>query len=150
MRTWGAALLAFLVAAPVLAQEPTSDVRQALAQIADASTVELSTVGRKTRRIHTRPVWFVVDGDKVVVQSGKDGRTDWYRNLEKNPQATLRTADWVFTVSGSVVNDPARVDEIHRLFMQKYRTAWLLSLFGSSLGRGRPVELKIEKAAPRQ
>jgi len=117
--------------------------------VKDSSTVELSTVGRKTRRIHTRPVWFVVDGDKIVVQSGKDGQTDWYRNLAASPQLTVRTPGYVFTATASIVTDPARVEQIHDLFMKKYHTAWLLSFVGSSLGRGRPVELTPDKVAIR-
>lgn len=144
-----ALLLAALVARALAAAEGLSDIRQALAEVADASTIDLSTVGRKTRRIHTRPVWFIVDGDKIIVQSGKDGRTDWFRNLQANPQSTVRTTNWVFNATATVVTDPARIAEIHKLFLRKYRTAWMLSFFGSSLGRGRPVELTPDKVTAR-
>ena len=34
-----------------------------------------------------------------------------------------------------------RTEAIHRLFLKKYTSAWLLSFVGSSIGRGLPVEL---------
>jgi deazaflavin-dependent oxidoreductase (nitroreductase family) len=60
-----------------------------LAKLRNVSTVEISTVGRKTGRTHTVPVWFVVDGDKLWVQAGKDGKADWYLNLKKTPAVKL-------------------------------------------------------------
>src|SRR2546430_9471458 len=44
------------------------------------STIDLTTVGRKSGKPHTRPVWFVVDDGRILVQAGK-GKRDWYENL---------------------------------------------------------------------
>ena len=56
--------------------------------------------------------------------------------------------EWVGNVATEVATylplsstDPKRVDEVHRLFLKKYTSAWLLSFVGSSIGRGRPVEV---------
>ena len=84
---------------------------------------------------------MVTDG-KIVVQAGKDGKTDWYRNLEKTPAAVVRQGEYTFRVRARRVEDPTRVEAIHKLVVEKYTTAWLLSFFGSSIGRGRPVELE--------
>ena len=50
---------------------------------------------------------------------------------EDDPMRALRAADELC----------ARVEAIHGLFLKKYTSAWLLSFVGSSIGRGRPVEL---------
>jgi deazaflavin-dependent oxidoreductase (nitroreductase family) len=123
------------------AEAPLPEVATALARIKDKSTIELTTTGRKTGKEHTRPVWFVIDDGTIVVQAGKDGKTDWYQNLQKTPAASARQGEFVFRVRAKPVTDPARVDAIHKLVLDKYTSAWLLSFFGSSIGRGRPVEL---------
>jgi deazaflavin-dependent oxidoreductase (nitroreductase family) len=136
-------LLAALVVAGIAraADEPLPEVGTALARIKDASSIQLTTTGRKTGKPHTRPVWFVVDDGRIVVQAGKDGKTDWYRNLLKNTAATVSQGDYTFRARAAPVTDAARVEAIHRLFAAKYTLAWLGSFVGSRFGQGRPVEL---------
>ncbi len=134
-----AVVLASLAAAD---EPPLPEVATALTRIRDSSTIELTTTGRKTGKQHTRPVWFVVSDEKIVVQAGKSGKTDWYRNLQKKPSAVARQGEYSFRVRATPVGDPARVEAIHQLFLKKYTSAWLLSFVGSSIGRGRPVELE--------
>jgi deazaflavin-dependent oxidoreductase (nitroreductase family) len=129
------------VAAAAAEELPLPEVSAALTRIANASTIDLTTTGRKTGKPHTKPIWFVVEGGKIVVQAGKDGKTDWYQNLAESPTATVRQGDYTFRVRAKRVEESARVEAIHRLFLNKYTSAWLLSFVGSSIGRGRPVEL---------
>ena len=148
-----AAALALVLATtlPVLADDPPlPEVATALQRIATKSTIELTTVGRKTGKAHTKPIWFVVSDGKVIVQAGKDGKTDWYGNLQKTPTATLHEGDYTFRARATPVDDPARVEAIHKLFLDKYTSAWLLSFFGSSIGRGKPVELTPLSVAVRR
>jgi deazaflavin-dependent oxidoreductase (nitroreductase family) len=149
---WLAGVAALAAAALVTADEPPlPEVAAALARIKDHSSIELTTTGRRTGKPHTRPVWFVVSDAKVLLQAGHDGKTDWYRNLAKKPSVSLRSGSYTFRGRAVTVADPARVEEIHRLFLRKYTTAWLLSFVGSSIGRGRPVEVtpwSVSEARP--
>lgn len=146
--TGAVAVLALLPwTAAAAAEPPLPGVAAALARIAARSTIELTTVGRQSGKEHTRPVWFVVSDGKILVQAGKDGQTDWYRNLTKTPVVTVRQGDYTFHTRALPVTDPARVEEIHRLFLHKYTSAWVLSFFGSSIGRGLPVELTPQSVA---
>jgi deazaflavin-dependent oxidoreductase (nitroreductase family) len=124
-------------------------VAAALAEIAGGSTVELSTIGRKTQRVHTRPVWYVVDGGRLYVQSGRKGTTDWYRNIQHNPGVTARAGRWTVRGTAAPVADGAEAERIRRLFLDKYTTAWLLSFVGSELGQGLPVAIVPETVTPR-
>jgi deazaflavin-dependent oxidoreductase (nitroreductase family) len=135
---------ALLLVASVAVAQQNADVAATLATIADGSTIEITTTGRKTGKAHTRPIWFVVDGSRILVQAGKGGKTDWYENLLANPSAVLRSGDVTLRARATPVSDPARIEQIHGLFLAKYRTAWLLSFFGSSIGRGSPMELTPE------
>lgn len=136
-----AVALVLMAALSARADEPLPEVAAALDRIANRSTIEITTVGRKTGKEHTKPIWFVVSDGKIVVQAGKDGKTDWYLNVVKTPTTMLRQGDYTFRARAATVTDPGRVEAIHKLFLDKYTTAWLLSLFGSSIGRGKPVEL---------
>src|SRR5437870_4702343 len=130
-----------VLATAAAADAPLPEVATALDRIKSASTVELTTTGRKTGKEHKKPVWFVVQDGTIVVQAGKDGKTDWYRNLTKTPTAVVRQDGYSFRVRAVMVTDAQRVEAVHKLFTAKYTTAWLLSFLGSSIGQGRPVEL---------
>src|SRR5438445_476357 len=149
---WLAGVGLLISAAVATADEPPlPEVAAALARVKDRGTIELTTTGRHTRKPHTRPVWFVVSDSKVFLQAGRDGKTDWYRNLQQNPSVTLRAGTYTFRARAVALTDPARIEEIHRLFLRKYTTAWLLSFVGSSIGRGRPVEVtpwSVSEARP--
>ena len=139
------------VAAATADEPPLPEVAAALARVKDRSTVELTTTGRHTTKPHTRPVWFVVSGTRVFVQAGHDGKTDWYRNLQQNPSVILRSGPYTFRARAVPITDSTRAEEIHHLFLRKYTTAWLLSFVGSSIGRGRPVEVtpwSVSEARP--
>jgi deazaflavin-dependent oxidoreductase (nitroreductase family) len=151
MRRLVAGLLALALPVCVGAEPTAPDIGAALAAIANGSNIEITTVGRRSGKKHARPIWFVVEGSRVYVQAGKDGKTDWYQNLLAKPSAELRYEGYTFLTRATPVTDPARVERIHALFLDKYRSAWLLSFLGSSIGRGKPVELLPESvtvAAP--
>jgi deazaflavin-dependent oxidoreductase (nitroreductase family) len=134
-------VLAAVAAVAAADEPPLPEVAAALTRIQDRSTIELTTTGRKSGNEHTKPIWFVVSDGKIVVQAGKDGKTDWYQNLVKTPTGVARQEGYLFRVRARPVTEPVRAEAIHRLFLQKYTTAWLLSFFGSSIGRGKPMEL---------
>ena len=141
-RLVSAALAVAVLASTGPADDAGAPVTAALERIKDESTIELTTTGRKSGKQHARPIWFVVDHGKILVQAGKKGKTDWYLNIQKNPEAVMRAGTVRLRVRGTLVTDAQRVAEIHRLFLHKYTTARVLSWFGSSIGRGKPVELE--------
>src|SRR5207245_544348 len=83
------------------------------------------TIGRTTGKEHTESSWFVVVYAKIVVQAGKDGKTDWYQNLLKSPTGVVRQDGYTFRVHAKPVTDAGRTEAIHRLFLKKYTSAWL-------------------------
>jgi deazaflavin-dependent oxidoreductase (nitroreductase family) len=144
-----AVLLAALALGTGLAADdgPLPEVAAALARIRDGSTIDLTTKGRKSGKPHTRPIWYVVDDGKVVVQSGKDGKTDWYQNLRKTPAVTLAAGGYTFRAHARPLTDAKDVERMHGLFRDKYTSARVLSWVGSSIGQGVPVELTIESVS---
>ena len=126
---------------------PLPEVASALARIRDGSNVEITTTGRKSGKPHTRPIWYVVDDAKILVQSGKDGKTDWYQNVKKTPAVTLKADRYVFRAQARLITDEKDVERVRGLFLEKYTSARLLSWVGSGIGQGLPVELTIDSVA---
>lgn len=50
----------------------------------------LTTTGRVTGRPHEIEIWYEHDGDTVWMLAGGRRSSDWVRNLEAEPSATLR------------------------------------------------------------
>ena len=138
----------WLTTAVIAADEaPLPEVASALARIRDGSNIEITTTGRKSGKPHTRPIWYVVDDGKILVQSGKDGKTDWYQNLQKTPAVTLKADQYTFRARGRLLTDQKDAERVRALFLDKYTSARLLSWVGSGIGRGLPVELTIDSVA---
>ena len=105
------------------------DLTQLLAAGASRSTLRITTRGRKTGKRHSVPIWFVVDGPRIVFGTLNPER-DWVRNAKRDPQVELEIGDLRLTGRFSVVTEPRRTSEIGRLIAGKYWLAWLASWFG--------------------
>jgi deazaflavin-dependent oxidoreductase (nitroreductase family) len=128
----------------LLAQEGKTVSRAELEKVANESTVELTTVGRKSGKPHTKPIWFVYDQGRLYLQAGKEGKTDWYQNLKKNPEMILKIGMVTFNGKAKLIDDPKEAERIHELFSKKYLTARLAGVVGSSIGHGKAVEVELE------
>jgi deazaflavin-dependent oxidoreductase (nitroreductase family) len=108
-----------------------------LAGVADQATLELTTVGRTSGQSHTTTIWFVRQGDHIYVQSGKEGKTDWYRNALKHPAVTVRIGTLALRGRARSIDDAAETARVHELFVQKYMRARVVGWFGGSSGHGK-------------
>jgi deazaflavin-dependent oxidoreductase (nitroreductase family) len=123
---------------PARAGVPVSQLRS----YEDASTLELTTTGRKSGEPRTVTIWFVVDErGQLYVQSGKSGTTDWYRNLLETPAVTIRIGELGMKGVAAPVDDLTEVARVHELFRQKYLRARIAEWIGSETGHGRVVQL---------
>jgi len=127
------------------AQENKPPTRAELEKVADQSTVELTTIGRKSGKPHTKPIWFVYDQGHLYLQSGSEGKTDWYLNLKKNPQLTLKIDTITFSGKAKFIDDAKETERIHGLFSSKYLRARVAGMVGSSVGHGKVVEVELQE-----
>jgi deazaflavin-dependent oxidoreductase (nitroreductase family) len=127
-----------------LAQESNASIRADLEKAADQSTIEITTLGRKSGKPHTKPIWFVYDQGHLYLQSGKAGKTDWYQNLKKNPQLTLKVGTVTANGKAKFISDPKETERVHALFSKKYLTARIAGAVGSSIGHGKAVEVELQ------
>lgn len=100
-----------------------------LASLNDHSTLQLTTLGRKTGKRHTVPVWFVVEGDTVYLGTLKLKR-DWPRNAKKNGYVEIKIGETTLTGHATQITNPKQLDHVNALLVQKYWAAWLGSWFG--------------------
>jgi deazaflavin-dependent oxidoreductase (nitroreductase family) len=110
---------------------PKESVKHRLAPLKDHSTLQLTTIGRRTGKRHTVTVWFLVDGETVYLVTLKMKR-DWPRNVMKNGKIELDIAGEVFKGHAKRIADAKRLEHVKRLLAKKYCVAWL----GSWVGMG--------------
>ena len=102
---------------------------EALAAVRHESTVRITTTGRKSGKPHTVPVWFAVDGDRVLL-STLDPSRDWVLNALHTPAVRLDFGSVVVEGRLRPVTDPALAERITAALRQKYWVAWLAGLVG--------------------
>lgn len=105
------------------------DVPKALARLAKRGTCSLTVRGRKSGKRFTVPIWFAVDGDRVVVETLNTKR-NWVRNALATPEVEIEIADLRLRGRFAVVTDRTDAKRIKAMFVQKYWAAWLGSWFG--------------------
>jgi len=130
--------------ASLFAQEARTVAKADLEKVANESTVEITTTGRKSGKAHTKPIWFVYDQGRLYLQSGQEGKSDWYQNLKKNPQMTLKIGTVTFQGKAKFIDDQKETERIHGLFSAKYIGARLAGMVGSSIGHGKAVEVELQ------
>lgn len=109
----------------------------------DGWSVELTTIGRKSGLRRSVTIWFVRDGDRVWLQAGQAGGTDWYRNLVATPRVELDLGDERRRGEAVPVEDPAEAERIHARFVDKYWMTRIFRLFGREFGTGRVVRVEL-------
>jgi deazaflavin-dependent oxidoreductase (nitroreductase family) len=106
------------------------------------SDVRLTTIGRSSGKPRSVTIWFVRDQNHLYVQSGKDGKTNWYRNILANPEVSLEIDSVQLTGRAVPIDDETETRRIHDLFRSKYLTARVMGWFGGGFGTGRVVRIE--------
>lgn len=96
------------------------DLRALADTLADEDFCYLTTTGRRTGRPHMIEIWFATENGTLYMLSGGRARSDWVKNLTRDPSVTIRIADESFEGKARVVTD-AEEDELARhLLVEKY------------------------------
>ncbi len=86
----------------------------------DAREVELTVTGRSSGNESTRPIWFVIEGDKVLLLPVGGTDSGWYRNIEKTPTVGLRADGAEYQGEAEPTEDIGAVDHVAQVFGDKY------------------------------
>lgn len=82
----------------------------------------LTTVGRVTGNPHTIEIWFALaeDGGTLYMLSGGLDRSDWVKNIGRNPRVRVRIDGQTFAGNARLVEAEAEDREARRLVVKKY------------------------------
>ncbi|MGA8150139.1 MAG: nitroreductase/quinone reductase family protein [Terriglobales bacterium] len=82
--------------------------------------ISLSVTGRKSGRTITVPVWFVLEGEKLYLLPVKGSDTQWFKNVQKNPQIRVSARDKEAELRVTSVRSAKAVSGVVEKFREKY------------------------------
>ena len=85
-----------------------------------ANEVELTTTGRKSGNESSRPIWFVLEQDKLLLLPVSGSDSNWFKNVQKTPQIRLAADGAELEVRAEAIDDPAEVNHVVEAFGEKY------------------------------
>ena len=96
-----------------------------LRALADEDFCYLTTTGRVTGRPHEIEIWFslVPETEILYMLSGGGDRSDWVRNLRRNPEVTVRIAGEELSGRAREARDVEEDELARRLLVEKYESS---------------------------
>ena len=86
----------------------------------ETNEVDLTVTGRKSGRESTRPIWFVEEGDQVLLLPVSGSSSNWYRNLLKTPDIRLSAEGAEASAAAKPTEDASVVADVLEKFRGKY------------------------------
>ena len=103
----------------------------------------VTTTGRVTGQPHTIEIWFAASSDTIYLLSGGGGRSDWARNIQRDPAVEVRIGDHRFRGTGRKVIDPDEEELARTLVYDKYSAGYGGDLSGWRR-RSLPVAIDLD------
>jgi deazaflavin-dependent oxidoreductase (nitroreductase family) len=94
------------------------------ASLADENYCYLTTIGRVSGEPREIEIWFGLDGSTLYMLSGGRDRSNWVKNLMRDPRVTVRIADRTFDGRARMVSDPAEGSRARELLFDKYNEGY--------------------------
>ena len=82
--------------------------------------INISVKGRKSGRTISVPVWFVLDGDHVLLLPVSGSDTQWYKNVLKNPSLQVSSSGAHAELTAVPITDAKEVASVADKFRKKY------------------------------
>lgn len=91
-----------------------------LQQIANEEYCYLTTIGRVSGKPHRIEIWFALDGSTAFLLSGGTHKSDWVKNLNKEPSVQVRIGKRSFAGRARVVTGVEEEQQARQLLAAKY------------------------------
>lgn len=82
--------------------------------------VELTLKGRKSGRLVSRPVWFVVENGIMYLLPVYGSKTQWYKNAAVNPDVAIKVKGNELNARANLIVEPAKVADVVDRFRSKH------------------------------
>jgi deazaflavin-dependent oxidoreductase (nitroreductase family) len=116
-------------------------IENRLHRVAGARSLLLTHRGRKSGKSHQVRIWFVVDGDKVLIGTANIER-HWVRNVQKAPQIALAIAGESFEGVGRFLTDPPELEHAMSCIRAKYWIFYPILTLGDWLIRAGLIRMQ--------
>ncbi len=96
-----------------------------LQALSDENFCYLTTTGRVTGEPHEIEIWFVLvpAAHNLYMLSGGGDRSDWVKNLHRNPEVEVRIAGERFGGRAREARDAEEDELARRLLVEKYESS---------------------------
>ena len=84
------------------------------------SEIQLVVKGRVTGNESSRPVWFVLKDHQLLLLPVTGIKTQWYKNIVKNPQVRIVMGGHSYTGLAEPIKGKHGISEVIELFKTKY------------------------------
>jgi deazaflavin-dependent oxidoreductase (nitroreductase family) len=82
--------------------------------------INISVTGRKSGRIISIPVWFVLEGGQLYLLPVQGSDTQWYKNVQKKPSIRIDVGEAAAELKVVLVTDATQVSSVVEKFRAKY------------------------------
>jgi deazaflavin-dependent oxidoreductase (nitroreductase family) len=82
--------------------------------------IKIGVIGRKSGRTISVPVWFVLERDNLYLLPVQGSKTQWYKNVLKNPSIRIDARGTEAQFRGKPVTDAKAVNSVIEKFREKY------------------------------
>jgi deazaflavin-dependent oxidoreductase (nitroreductase family) len=93
-------------------------------QFADEDFCYLTSTGRVSGRPHTIEIWFALNQHTLYMLAGGRDRSDWVKNLLRDPVVTVRIRDVSYSGQARVVERPDEDALARRIVVAKYQPGY--------------------------
>ena len=97
-----------------------NELNSLLPPLAKQEYCYLTTTGRVTGKPHEIEIWFGLNNATLYLMSG-DGKSDWVKNLLKNPSVTVRIAKHTFSGIARVTSNEQEQMLARNMLADKYK-----------------------------
>ena len=82
--------------------------------------INLTVTGRKSGKVISIPVWFVLDGEKLYLLPVIGSDTQWYKNVLKNPTIRIDARGTEAEFRSVPITEGKAVKSVIERFREKY------------------------------
>jgi deazaflavin-dependent oxidoreductase (nitroreductase family) len=89
-------------------------------RLAHYRQIKLSVIGRKSGKMISNPVWFVLEGNKLFLLPVNGSDTQWYRNVLKNPSIRIDARGEIAELRAQTITESKMAKSVIEKFREKY------------------------------